>query len=673
MKKLLALWLIFVSYTTSAQVNDRIYRILPDTLKPLNRHRLTRTEILSLLAYASNREVWSPEDYCSFDHLASLIGQNIWTSGNRESRLDHALKIAHYWLGRFTHLEGSARWSLDSADKCVKAVPGIIGADSVTFMTELAYYYLYKGTVSTLRGQPIPASNCFKRALTLNENIKDASLQARIYRSIAALHRSMHLWKSCIAFLDSSFRLIKRAYPDFEQNSTYSEHQLAYFNQMVILYSMLWASDKSNANYKDSATVYGQKVIHTDLTNERYRANALAVLARIKYYESDFTASLKLTESALAQIPNLRGTIDYVNIEMAKGLSLIHLGKHTEGWGLIRKNENQGALGYHGTEMIQELVNFEKAAGNFKSALAYQERLLELEGDRQLNKSRGEVFETQQKFDLKLRDLNIKGLLEKEKRNNVYATAASMAAALFGYSLASRYLRTRKRTSTLLTQIDELTELQIAQLETERERERKRFGQELHDELSGTIAAGVRYLRLKARDAHEAKIKQELTKISDMLEVSYNRTRSMSHELYLESASNDFWKRFTDNIELLFASTGIKATITRDTFDLALLPETKTTILLAMKEALNNIVRNSRATQVDILIYQETDHLVVEVSDNGTGITAAKASKNSALNSIKNRVAGLDGELKIVANGQHGQTLSITLPTSPPRNPIVTT
>jgi len=50
----------------------------------------------------------------------------------------------------------------------------------------------------------------------------------------------------------------------------------------------------------------------------------------------------------------------------------------------------------------------------------------------------------------------------------------------------------------LLDQVEELTNSQIIRIEDEKQKERIRLGQELHDNLSGTVAAGAPMLHMKA-------------------------------------------------------------------------------------------------------------------------------------------------------------------------------
>nr|WP_295921692.1 ATP-binding protein [uncultured Dyadobacter sp.] len=660
--KLLLLFVILVPLGAVAQLSGRVYHALPDSLKPLNKNHLSPGEISAVLNYISIGGEILAEDYPQIDTLSSLIAEANLGFKTKKERIGHALLISRYWIHRCAFLGQNATWALDSAEKYQNAISKIIDNDTVTYRRGLAFSHLYKGVILALRDQHTAAYKQFQMALAFNKSVGDLLLQGQIYTAMSTLYFVLELYGPSISYLDSSYQLMKMKAPNFDQDPAFSGMRSTHVNHKAQTYGKLWENDKSKNNYLDSAIVYCQQLTNNAGYAREHRSAAFRLVSRIYYHKKDFKASLAAANSALSEISDKVETADYANIEMMKGLCLLRLGKKQEGWALIRRNEKLGATFYYETEIVHDLFKLEKDAGNLESALVYQERLLELEKSSQLNQSRGEVFEIQRKFDIATRDLSIQGLLEKEKRNKAYAAAATLAVCLIGSSLGLRVMRARKKTRTLIRQMDELTELQISRIEDEKERERKRFGQELHDELAGSIAAGVRYLRMKAEDEIEPGSKHHFREISDMLEKSYNKARGKSHELYLEEASQAFWKRLTQNIELFFVGTNMKVSVTRDTFDLILTPETKTTILLVMKEAITNVIKHSKATEVEILIYEETNRLILEISDNGAGINSLTTGKNIGLRSIRERAEKLGGELKISKNVPSGMTLNFSLP-----------
>lgn len=87
---------------------------------------------------------------------------------------------------------------------------------------------------------------------------------------------------------------------------------------------------------------------------------------RISYYKREFETSLALADSALVEIFDKAGTADYSNIEIIKGLYLLHLHKRKEGFNLIRKNMKLDAS-YNGINLCYVSQNqlFRIAINNF--------------------------------------------------------------------------------------------------------------------------------------------------------------------------------------------------------------------------------------------------------------------------------------------------------------------
>jgi signal transduction histidine kinase len=64
-------------------------------------------------------------------------------------------------------------------------------------------------------------------------------------------------------------------------------------------------------------------------------------------------------------------------------------------------------------------------------------------------------------------------------------------------------------------------------------------------------------------------------------------------------------------------------------------------------EALTNVARHSRATQVDLSVVVEDDQLVIGVRDDGDG--GADASRGSGLSGLSDRVHALGGSMRVLS------------------------
>jgi signal transduction histidine kinase len=89
-------------------------------------------------------------------------------------------------------------------------------------------------------------------------------------------------------------------------------------------------------------------------------------------------------------------------------------------------------------------------------------------------------------------------------------------------------------------------------------------------------------------------------------------------------------------------------------------PGAQESIFRVAQEALANIARHARATQVHVTILRSGDRLVIEVRDNGVG--GARADTGLGLVGLADRVAAFDGQLRIESPPGGGTLVSATLP-----------
>lgn len=90
--------------------------------------------------------------------------------------------------------------------------------------------------------------------------------------------------------------------------------------------------------------------------------------------------------------------------------------------------------------------------------------------------------------------------------------------------------------------------------------------------------------------------------------------------------------------------------------------EVRQCLFLAVKEALHNAVRHSRARQVELQLTLEEPQLAITVSDDGHGFDASAASTGDGLANLRERLAQLGGQCDIRSHPQTGTVVSLCLP-----------
>ncbi|HIJ80939.1 MAG TPA: PAS domain S-box protein [Desulfuromonadales bacterium] len=89
-----------------------------------------------------------------------------------------------------------------------------------------------------------------------------------------------------------------------------------------------------------------------------------------------------------------------------------------------------------------------------------------------------------------------------------------------------------------------------------------------------------------------------------------------------------------------------------------------TAMMRIFHEGLTNIVRHSQATEVTVSLCKRDDRLLLELTDNGCGITAEQiaSSQSFGLMGMYERARSCGGELRIVGNPDGGTTVVFSIP-----------
>ena len=217
----------------------------------------------------------------------------------------------------------------------------------------------------------------------------------------------------------------------------------------------------------------------------------------------------------------------------------------------------------------------------------------------------------------------------------------------------------------LQTAITERKRLEYELLEIT-ERERRRIGLDLHDDL-GQRLSGLALMtkglerKLATRRAHEA---QDAAKIYDLVQQALSHARDLAHELAtldleesdLPAALDGLAKRAA---ELFKMSCQFKAegTIPR------LEPAVVSQLSRIAQEAVTNAIKHAKASQVDISLANSTDKLILTVHNNGLPFPDLKGhSTGMGLRIMNYRASLIGASLEIKSAGPQGTRLTCSLP-----------
>ncbi|MCK5330205.1 MAG: PAS domain S-box protein, partial [Candidatus Marinimicrobia bacterium] len=204
-------------------------------------------------------------------------------------------------------------------------------------------------------------------------------------------------------------------------------------------------------------------------------------------------------------------------------------------------------------------------------------------------------------------------------------------------------------------------------LELVREEERKKLAGEIHDELGQALTAiQIDLSMLKKKVSKSDKEQQD--RIASMIELNTTLTKKV------QQMSMDLRPGILDDLGLIPAlewqigefqkRTGIKCQLSLESTEINLDQNQSTTIYRIFQEALTNIARHAKATQIKVAFVEQDDNLVLEVTDNGRGITKKQIDNVESLGLVgmRERCLSCDGEMKISGIPGKGTTVTVNIP-----------
>jgi len=167
-------------------------------------------------------------------------------------------------------------------------------------------------------------------------------------------------------------------------------------------------------------------------------------------------------------------------------------------------------------------------------------------------------------------------------------------------------------------------------------------------------------LTLFERDPESAK--KHLTEADSLVDSVRGELTDLIHELRpLTMNGARFDETINEYIIEWAHQTGIEATFEVDGFfDLAL--ESKHAIYRILQEALANVSRHSSANKVEITMSFNKNSVIFCVNDDGVGFDIQRQHCGIGLDSMRERVESLAGDLCIESKPGQGTKVCITIP-----------
>lgn len=205
-------------------------------------------------------------------------------------------------------------------------------------------------------------------------------------------------------------------------------------------------------------------------------------------------------------------------------------------------------------------------------------------------------------------------------------------------------------------------------IERMREEERTRIARELHDEL-GQLLTGIK-LDFSAALKRLREIKapgdvvDRLQSAIGQVEIGIAMVRRIASDLRPALLDHhDLGGAIEHEARKIGAQSGIPITVSAR-LDVPIEPERATAAFRIFQEAVTNAVRHSRATAITASLSVKGRELVLQVRDNGVGMTKNSQQREQSLGlmGMRERARALGGDVRITSKPGQGTMVAMTLP-----------
>lgn len=194
---------------------------------------------------------------------------------------------------------------------------------------------------------------------------------------------------------------------------------------------------------------------------------------------------------------------------------------------------------------------------------------------------------------------------------------------------------------------------------------RSKISQDLHDEVGATLSGISMYSHL----TREQIKKQQTLEVERSLKIIENSAGEMVSKLndivWLVNPLHDSLQKLIRKLEEYSMEMGLVkgiktlSDIHEKISDIKLPMETRRNIFLIFKEAINNAVKYSQATVLEIRVHAFDHSIEILIKDNGKGFDFSSVKKGNGLNNIQKRADEIGAKLILRSKENEGTSVCL--------------
>ena len=320
-------------------------------------------------------------------------------------------------------------------------------------------------------------------------------------------------------------------------------------------------------------------------------------------------------------------------------------------------------------KLYKQFAGLYEAKGELGKALIMQRKYSERNDSLYTDDLKTTFAQLQTKYETAKKEQTIQQQQFEISKKNFWIAAILgllLLATLLAFSYYKRNkLRQEKKLQTAIIRQQDLATKAIIEAE---ENERKRIAGDLHDGVGQMMSAAKMNLsgfesRLQFENEKE---KKAFENIIALVDESCKEVRSVSHNMMpnalLKSGLSNAVKEFISRID----SSVLKVNLYTEGLNERLESDVETVFYRVIQECVNNVIKHSGATVLDIALIKDADGIAATIDDNGKGFDVAEIEKfeGIGLKNIITRIKYLKGTVDFDSSPGRGTIVAIHVPVS---------
>lgn len=311
--------------------------------------------------------------------------------------------------------------------------------------------------------------------------------------------------------------------------------------------------------------------------------------------------------------------------------------------------------------------------GDFKNAYKYLSKYDSLNKILNFQDQKEKIAEINAKYETAEKERKIleqENEIFKEKQNKNIAIGAGSGLAFISI-IGFLYFNNKKKKQEIALQNQvieqEMLKSKLKDVELKsvdamiegQEKERLNIANELHDELGSLMATiKMHFSSIQTDTSNEI-----YTKTNGLIENAYQKIRNISHSKNSGVLANKgLLKALKDLANTVSLSNQIEIKVYDNGLEQRIANSMELTLFRILQELIANTIKHAKASQVDIHLTMDEEHLNIMVEDNGLGFKVeenSKQRKGMGLLNIEKRIENLGGQM--VIESQPGKGTSVIL------------